>query len=121
MTDHAIVFFDLETGGRRYEDNILQLCMKSGQFVFNCFITPTRSINPDATKVNGLSISQKKLFQNGVQVQTFPRQIVFNKILEFLNNLKKSAFLSHIIAFLILQDSLWQFSNWVSKLNSKNA
>lgn len=60
--EFSIVFFDLETGGTKYEDDILQICMESGQHILNAFLTPTRAINPEATKVNGLSICQKKLF-----------------------------------------------------------
>lgn len=81
--EYSVVFFDLETGGQKYEDNILQISMKSGVHVLNASITPTRSIAPDATKMNGLSICQNKLFQHGVSVQTFSRQMIFTKVLHF--------------------------------------
>jgi len=88
-----IVFFDLETGGLNMTDEILQISMKSGKNDFNSFITPTRSINYSATKVNGLSNVHSKLFKNGHEVDALPRQIVFEKILQFLKDLKKKCIL----------------------------
>ena len=93
-TDHVnIVFFDLETGGLKFVDEILQIAMKSGRNLFNAFITPTRSISHAASKANGLTTVQKKLFQHGKEVNTFPSRQVLLKVLEYLRNLGKKCIL----------------------------
>lgn len=91
--EFAIVFFDIETGGTKYSDDILQISMKCGNNSFNSFITPTQKIAPSASKVNGLVINHNKLFQNGIQVETLPRDLVFAKILKFFHDLHKKCLL----------------------------
>lgn len=53
--DHtlAIIFFDLETNSLKGNCDILQISMKCHKYVLNIFISPTQSIQPSATKVNG--------------------------------------------------------------------
>lgn len=67
--------------------------MKCERYVFDSYITPTRSITPAITKVNGLSRVHKKLFQNGNEVTTLPQRIVFNKLIIYLKSLGKKCIL----------------------------
>lgn len=74
--------------------------MKCGDSIFNYFITPTKPISSEATKVTGLTKSQKKLFQHGLEVPTEPHKIVLKKMLELLTNLdKKCILIAHNCSF----------------------
>uniref|UniRef100_A0ABD2VW63 Exonuclease domain-containing protein n=1 Tax=Trichogramma kaykai TaxID=54128 RepID=A0ABD2VW63_9HYME len=69
IPEMAIVFFDLETGRLDYNSReILQVCMKYENLQFDAFVTPTKSIDPQATKINGLSRVHKQLFLNGKEL-----------------------------------------------------
>ena len=92
-TDFAIVFFDLETGGFELTRDILQISMKSGESTFNCYITPTSTIDPNASKIHGVCRVHKQLFQHGKEVNTKPRRLVFDNLLDFLKKLEKMCIL----------------------------
>ena len=91
--DLVIVFFDIETGGLKLSDDILQICMKYANTQFNSFITPTKAINNSASKINKLTKVNKKLFHHGIEVKTQPCGTVFTKLLEYLQSLKKKCIL----------------------------
>ena len=98
--DLILVFFDLETAGLSTTHQILQISMKCGKHIFNCYLTPTQSINPRTTQVNGFSAVRRKLFQNGKEVSTLPQRIAFQKVLEFLKSLtKKCVLVAHNCTF----------------------
>lgn len=63
-----VVFFNIKTEGFNLSNDILQISFKCSKFTFDAFITPTQVINPAATKVNGLSKIQKKLYEHGQEV-----------------------------------------------------
>ena len=104
-SEYAIVFFDLETGGLdilRYE--ILQIVLKIDMLSFETYITPNRSIDLSASQVNGLNRVGRKLYQNGILVESLPKELVMLSLLEFLKNLKKNAYLSPITVILMEND-----------------
>lgn len=47
--------------------------MKCKQSIINEYITPTKSIDPSATKINSFSKNHKKLFQNGKKVDSLSK------------------------------------------------
>ena len=99
-TDFAIVFFDLETGGFELTRDILQISMKSGESIFNCFITPTSTIEPNVSKIHGMYRVHKQLLQHGKEVNTKPRRLVFDNLLDFLRKLEKMCiFFAHNCRF----------------------
>ena len=58
--------------------------MKCHQYILNIFISPTQSIQPSATKINGFSNVHKKLFQHGQEVATIPKHAASKKAVEYL-------------------------------------
>lgn len=89
-----ILFFDLETAlFDIYTNEILQIEVKAGHLQFHSYITPTRFIHPKASELNGLTRINKNLYKNGIQVSILPKNIVLQKLLEFLKQFDKKCIL----------------------------
>lgn len=89
----AIVFFDLETGGFFYTDDILQVALKYNNSIFNRYANPTQSINPKSSAVHGLTSEGNDLYRRGVRVQSSPLESVLNDLLIFLRQISKPCLL----------------------------
>ncbi|KAK0072739.1 hypothetical protein PV325_010897, partial [Microctonus aethiopoides] len=57
-SDVVFVYFDLETGGFSYNDDILQIAMKCGDSFYTSYVTPTKSIAPKASSIHGTEFSK---------------------------------------------------------------
>ncbi|KAK0158066.1 hypothetical protein PV327_011173, partial [Microctonus hyperodae] len=75
LTHVAFVYFDLETGGFSYNDDILQIAMKS------------------ASSIHGLTKNGTELLFRGKAVSTLSKKIVFGQVLQFLTQLNKPCIL----------------------------
>lgn len=60
-----IIFFDLETSGRRKTSDILQIAAKVDDKTFSAFIQPTQPIDEEASKVNGFENVGNVLYLKG--------------------------------------------------------
>ena len=67
--------------------------MISEKCEFNVYIKPTKAIHSEASNIRGLTKSHTKLFENGIEVQTFPLAIAMQQLLQFLQRLKKKSVL----------------------------
>lgn len=55
LQPNAIIFFDIETGGFKLTDDILQIGCKYKNSEFNKYIKPSKPINSRASTVHGLT------------------------------------------------------------------
>lgn len=84
--DCNIVYFDLETSGFSKNAEILQIAAKFEEYTFMVYLSPTRPIDADASRVTGLTYIKGNMYFHGKPVLTFlPRQALqsFQKFLNF--------------------------------------
>ncbi|XP_018393354.1 PREDICTED: uncharacterized protein LOC108772332 [Cyphomyrmex costatus] len=65
-----IIFFDLETSGRKKTSDILQIVAKVDEQTFSVYIQPTQTIDEEASKVNGLENIGNVLYLKGKKCDT---------------------------------------------------
>ncbi|KAL7297836.1 hypothetical protein TKK_0008869 [Trichogramma kaykai] len=80
------IFFDLETTGFRNDDVIVQLSALYGckNWIFNNYITPSKPVSPEASRVNGLEAFGNKLFLHGNRVRTVSAAKAVSSFINFL-------------------------------------
>nr|XP_040019533.1 uncharacterized protein LOC120809641 isoform X1 [Gasterosteus aculeatus aculeatus]XP_040019534.1 uncharacterized protein LOC120809641 isoform X1 [Gasterosteus aculeatus aculeatus] len=88
MSDNrSIVFIDLETTGLNTSVcDIIQLSAVCGKRVFNAYILPTCELTQDVEQVTGFTVSDGKLFRNGVPTSTVPLADALASFLDFLRS-----------------------------------
>ncbi|XP_040019536.2 three prime repair exonuclease 2-like [Gasterosteus aculeatus] len=88
MSDNrSIVFFDLEATGLDTDVcDIIQLSAVCGKRVFNAYILPTRELTASAKQVTGFTVSDGKLFRDGVPTSTVPLADALASFLDFLRS-----------------------------------
>lgn len=92
----AVVYFDLETGGFDMSDDILQICAKYKNLVFNEYVKPTKPIHFKASELTGLSTDYGELYYRGAKVSCSPIRLVLSNLLVFLKSVgKKCVLLAH--------------------------
>ncbi|CAH0548036.1 unnamed protein product [Brassicogethes aeneus] len=98
--DFEIVFFDLETGGFAYEDDILQIGLRYQEKWEGIYVTPTKRISPSASEVHNLTNIGEELFFHGIQIPSVPLQAALKKTLDFLLTTNKPCVLvAHNVNF----------------------
>lgn len=90
----SVVFFDIETGGLDFfRHEIIQICVKFQDKIFSSYITPMKSIDQRASQITHITKSGRKLFKNGIEVITLPRQKVMSELIKFLKNIGQKCLL----------------------------
>jgi len=72
-SNHQLVFFDLETTGLFKTDVIVQLAASASGEQFSRYIYPDVPMNPRASQVNGITISEGSVFLKGCLVDSTRR------------------------------------------------
>lgn len=92
--DFDIFYFDLETSSLTANCDILQIALKSGDRIFFTYITPTKQIDPYASKVTGLTVNfNGELLLNNVPVNTMPIKSALKAMYKFLKKCGKKCLL----------------------------
>lgn len=89
----VLVYFDLETGGLSYNDDILQVAIKCNEFSYVSYITATKPITEKASIINGLTTKDGQLFCRGKPVVSYNKRIVVGQLIQYLQKLNKSCIL----------------------------
>lgn len=55
------VYYDVDTSDFEKQANILKIAALHKKTIFNCYVTLNQTINPDATKVTGLTSEDREL------------------------------------------------------------
>ncbi|XP_014228164.1 maternal protein exuperantia-like [Trichogramma pretiosum] len=81
-----IIIFDLETSGFRRDDDILQISAlyPRTNWIFNNYITPSKPVSPQASRVNGLEAFGNNLFLHGDRVNTVSASRAVKSFIYFL-------------------------------------
>ncbi|XP_010899639.2 protein PML-like [Esox lucius] len=95
--DHNIVFFDLETTGLDTSVcDIIQLSAISGESTFNAYVLPRCSMTEEATRITGLSVSNRQtLLLHGQPVNTIPLKEALTSFISFLRSFRKPILAAH--------------------------
>lgn len=92
----VVILFDIETGGFYINDEILQIVAKSkgGNPEFSVYILPTKSLNPKASLVNKLYVSNGCLEYDGQRVDAVSLQEAMSQFYNFLTSFNKKCILT---------------------------
>ncbi|KAJ8301777.1 hypothetical protein KUTeg_020764 [Tegillarca granosa] len=64
---YSFIYFDLETTGLEKDSDIIQIAAIHGEETFSIYCMPMKEISPNATKVNGLTKRDGKLYKEEFQ------------------------------------------------------
>ncbi|XP_043462926.1 DNA polymerase III PolC-type-like [Leptopilina heterotoma] len=90
----SIIFFDLETSGRKKTSDILQIAAKVGEKTFSIFIQPTQPVDEEASKINGFQNIDNVLYLKGNKCVTITMIDALLSFYEFLSRNSKGCVLA---------------------------
>ena len=98
LSDHDLVFFDLETTGLQRNCDIVQISAVCNDKCFNKYILPNKTISPGPSQVTELSVMNNELYYKGEIVKTVPIFEALVDFLEYLTDFQKPVLFGHNIA-----------------------
>ncbi|XP_051157864.1 uncharacterized protein LOC127279510 [Leptopilina boulardi] len=116
-----IIFFDLETSGRRKTSDILQIAAKVDDKTFSVFIQPTQPIDEEASKVNGFENVGNVLYLKGNECITISMIDALLAFYEFFSKNSKGCILtahnaSFDVSFLIREIQKYSLAQEFQKI-----